>query len=196
MPKQNRVNAFGRLEAVAARGAWLGNRGCLVDDRGVLHPERWRTKAWIICELEWQGKRRPLMQPRTWTELFFLDEATALAAGHRPCGYCRREAFRRYLAAVGMERAPEVDAVLHEQRRGERAMAEFGELPDGAMVADGEEALLQWGGAAWRWTHWGYERANEWRGQKPVLTPPLSVIALRGGYALAATPALATLRRT
>lgn len=196
MPKQNRVNPFGRLEAVSARGMFTGNRGCLVDDAGRLHPDRWRTKAWICCVLAWKDVRRPIMQPRTWTELFFLDEATALAAGHRPCAYCRREAYRRYLAACGLDRAKAIDERLHAERRAPRILASFAALPNGAMVSDGDRALLKWREACWLWSHSGYTPHKKWRGEQPLLTPPLSVLALQNGYALAVTPALATLRST
>jgi hypothetical protein len=99
MPLQNRVTPWSAIEASPARGLFTGNRGCLVRETGRLASEGWRTKAWICCVLEWRGRRRPVMQPRVWTELFFLDEATALAAGHRPCAYCRRADYNRFMAA-------------------------------------------------------------------------------------------------
>ena len=116
MPLRNRVTPLSAVEAVPARGLFTGNRGVLHDDRRQLVTDRWRTKAWIVCTLTWKGVRRVPMTPRRWTELFFLDEAVALAAGHRPCAYCRRPAFREFLAASGFERAPALDAALHADR--------------------------------------------------------------------------------
>ena len=95
MPRQNRVDPFGKLIAVPARGTMLGNRGCLHDDSGRI-VRRWTTRAWISCRLSFKDRRRPIMTPNRWTELFFLDEATAFAAGHRPCGECRREDYVRF----------------------------------------------------------------------------------------------------
>ena len=89
MPRQNRVTPFSTLIATPARGRWLGNRGCLHDDHGQVR-RLYQNRRWIICLLDFKGVRRQLMQPGRWTELFILDEATALAAGHRPCAYCQR----------------------------------------------------------------------------------------------------------
>ncbi|WP_253279588.1 hypothetical protein [Loktanella sp. 3ANDIMAR09] len=90
MPLQNRVLPTQEIVADPARGTLTGNRGILHVADGVMGRARWKSKAWICCTLDWQGRRRQLMTGRKWTELFFLDEATALAAGHRPCAYCRR----------------------------------------------------------------------------------------------------------
>ncbi|MCO5160349.1 MAG: hypothetical protein M9939_04390 [Mesorhizobium sp.] len=129
MPLQNRVDPFGEIQAVAARGMFTGNRGLIHDPvTKTLLKRRWTTKAWIICECEFRGRKREVMGRNApsggagWTELFFLDEVTALAAGHRPCFYCRRERaveFARCFAArQGRETisAPEMDAVLHRER--------------------------------------------------------------------------------
>ncbi|MGH8280534.1 MAG: hypothetical protein ACRETQ_13380, partial [Gammaproteobacteria bacterium] len=98
MPLQNRVNPFGGLDAVSARGAWIGNRGIIHGDRKRI-VAAWRSKAWITCELHFRGVHRRVFSPHTWTELFFLDEATAFAAGHRPCAYCRRPRYREFKRA-------------------------------------------------------------------------------------------------
>src|SRR5438105_14605474 len=150
MPRQNRVTPFGTIvrppAGSAGRGDFLGNRGCLHDDQGQLRGRRWRTRAWITCRLAFKGRRRALMQPRRWTELFFLDEATAFAAGHRPCAECRREDYERF-AAIWRRTHPEdtradaIDARLHSERlvadRGARLhQSMFDELPDGAFVLD------------------------------------------------------------
>jgi hypothetical protein len=97
MPLQNRATPFGVIVASEARGNLMGNRGCLHDDNRALSRRRWTTRAWVTCLLSFKGRRRQLMRPGHYTELFFLDEATALAAGHRPCAECRREAFRRFV---------------------------------------------------------------------------------------------------
>src|SRR5215470_15381258 len=118
MPLQNRVTPAGEIVADAGRGLMMGNRGCLHGPDRRLGGARWRSKAWICCRLDWKGVRRDPMPPGRWTALFFLDEATALAAGHRPCAYCRRadfDAFARAWAAADAGerlRAPAIDARL------------------------------------------------------------------------------------
>src|SRR5687768_2583878 len=123
MPLQNRVTAFGDIVAISQRGIFTGNRGIIHDPRTrTLLKKRWATKAWLICLCEYKERRRAVMGGRSWTELFFLDEAVALAAGHRPCFFCRRraaEAFRQAWAkgrGVSAPRAAEMDAVLHAER--------------------------------------------------------------------------------
>ena len=98
MPRQNRVTPFGEIVAVPERGTLMGNRGVIHADDGS-HRREWQVRRWIACRLEFKGRRRPVRQPRRWTELFFLDEATALAAGHRPCAECRRERYDEFRAA-------------------------------------------------------------------------------------------------
>lgn len=201
MPRQNRVTPSGELVANAARGRWMGNRGRLHDAAGRLGRARWRTRAWIICRLEFKGRRREIMAPGRYTELFFLDEATALAAGHRPCGECRRadfEAFRRAwlrgnpgaepAAAAGIRA---IDAVLHAERlRPDGAKrtwaAELAELPGGAMLleagVDGPP-LLWWDGRLWPWTPSGYAAPRRLQdGPVEVLTPASTCRALAAGY--------------
>src|SRR5262245_53917481 len=144
MPLQNRVTPVGELIADPARGLVYGNRGCLHDAEGRIR-RRFAVKRWIACRLEFRGwHRSPLMQPGRFTELFFLDEATAFAAGHRPCALCRREDYERFgdlwrrrHRDVG---ADALDARLHDERvdpttRGHRLHnGELDELPDGAFV--------------------------------------------------------------
>ena len=190
MPLRNRVTPLSAIEAVPARGLVTGNRGVLHDDRRRLVSDRWRTKAWIVCALAWKGVRRVPMTPRRWTELFFLDEAVALAAGHRPCAYCRRPAFRAYLTAWGGEpRAPAVDAALHAERvppldGAPRPVARLGDLPAGAFVLWAGEPHLVAAGGLLRWTHFGYEPGPVVSADMvaEVVTPGPSVAALRGGY--------------
>jgi len=114
---QNRVTPFGEIVATPARGLSMGNRGILHDDRRRLGRRRWTHKAWICCVTEFRGRRRQVMAPGRYTELFFLDEAVALAAGHRPCFECRRAAANAFAACWGGEpRAPDMDRVLHAER--------------------------------------------------------------------------------
>lgn len=211
MPRQNRVTPFGHRIAVPERGTLLGNRGCLVDANGEFTRRRWSTWAWIACVLAFKGRRRPLMQPGTWTELFFLDEATALAAGHRPCGKCRRADYRRFrlcwLAANGGQ-LPDgpvsitaIDRILHAERagrwRGEALpRAALDSLPDGAMVLlpdacgmhqqhwEDNAPWLVLGPRLWRWTPGGYVDPRRRPAGQPVrvLTPASIVAAIRVGY--------------
>lgn len=193
-PRQNRVTPFGEIVAIPERGAWTGNRGCLHDDQGRLGRARWRSPAWIACRLDWKGWRRPIMAPGRWTELFFLDEATAFAAGHRPCAYCRREDFNRFAAAAAgafegaVPRAPALDARLHAERldgRGKRLHAgRLGDLPDGAMVALDGAAWLVWQGGLRPWSAAGYGPPLGLDPDRVVqaLTPPLAMAAMHAGY--------------
>src|SRR5215469_3564058 len=151
-PLQNRVTPFGDVVAIPQTGLYIGNRGIIHHSvTKTLLGRRWTTKAWLVCVLDYKGRRRELMGGRSWTELFFLDEAVALAAGHRPCFFCRHadaQAFRAaWGTATGREAplAPEIDAVPHEERldRGRKRVHAIpdpvAELPDGAVrVADGE----------------------------------------------------------
>lgn len=194
-PLQNRVTPFGEIVAIPERGTFLGNRGIIHDTatRTLLN-RHWTTKAWITCVCEFRGRRREPMAQRGWTELFFLDEATALAAGHRPCFTCRRAdaiAFRTAWAAgnrVGSPRAPAMDAVLHAERLDRRAKrlhplpSPAGRLPDGTMVADGGDAYLSNGGRAWRWSPGGYRAVGRWPAAVALVTPPSTVAALAAGY--------------
>ena len=155
-PLQNRVTPAGEIVAVPERGLLMGNRGCLHRPDRTLGAARWRSKLWICCVLDWRGRRRDPMLPGRWTALFFLDEATALAAGHRPCGYCRRPAYLAYAEAwrsarglAERPRAGEMDARLHAERvdprsrRQRTSQAPAGGLPDGVMIRhDGGPALV------------------------------------------------------
>jgi hypothetical protein len=197
-PLQNRVTPDGRIEAVPARGLFTGNRGVLHRPDKRLNPALWRHKNWIICALQFKGRHRQLMTPNRWTELFFLDEAVALAAGHRPCAECRRQAYNAWMdamsAGAGVPRpsAPDVDKRLHAERAipGARAMqthqAKLQDLPDGAFILEpgsGTPALVL-GDNLLPWTHTGYRKpVHRGVGTVTTLTPPTSLAALRGGYA-------------
>lgn len=181
MPLQNRVTPRGELIATAARGMFMGNRGRLHDD----HRRIVRTTnsiLWIICELEFKGRRREVMAPNSYTELFFLDEAVALAAGHRPCAECRRSAYTPYLEAVHIGGAPELNKRLRDSRSAALVDAAVDGLPDGVFVVAGGDARLKWQGALHRWTPGGYVDPMPPSGIATVLTPDLSVTALRNGY--------------
>ncbi|MBO0807857.1 MAG: hypothetical protein J2P32_06080, partial [Actinobacteria bacterium] len=178
------------------RGLMMGNRGCLHGHDRQLGVSRWRSPLWICCVLEWKGVRRDPMPPGRWTALFFLDEATALAAGHRPCGYCRRQDFADFAEAWriarGLGRRPrarELDLVLHRERvdrlrRQVTHSAPADQLPDGVMIRVGDGPGLLLGGRTHRWTARGYAAAATARlpGTVEVLTPPSIVAAIAAGY--------------
>ena len=184
MPRQNRVTPLGELIAVTDRGLVYGNRGCLHDDHGRIR-HRWATKRWIACRLEFRGwHREPLMQPGKFTELFFLDEATAFAAGHRPCALCRREDYRRFgelWAEIhpGQIGADAIDAQLHEERL---AAPRAGVVADGTFVLEEEKPWLVLDSELRRWTPAGYEERRPLPRRPLVITPPSLVEFLRSGW--------------
>jgi hypothetical protein len=183
MPLQNRVTPLGDLIADPARGTVYGNRGCLHDAHGVIR-RRFQVKRWIACRLEFKGRRRAqLLQPGRYTELFFLDEATAFAAGHRPCAECRREDYNRFMQIVGETRAGAIDERLHAERLGPNRTVPIGELPDGAFVLRDGEPWLVLGDELLRWTPAGYADriARPRNGEAPVVTPPSLLDVLRAG---------------
>jgi hypothetical protein len=195
MTLQNRVDPFGNLNAVAARGTMFGNRGGRFHtDAKTLTARRWASRQWICCVLDFKGRQRDVWG-RYYTELFFLDEPTALAAGHRPCFECRRkdaEAFAEAWRVAHKLRvrpyADEMDEVLHRERLDGRAKRThrraMDALPDGAFVAIDGAAFAIKGDALLRWTPEGYF------GGKPrphgvavdVLTPPAILAVLSAGY--------------
>jgi hypothetical protein len=198
MPRQNRVNPFGELIATESRGTLMGNRGCLHDSDQHIR-RAFACRRWIICLLEFRGRYRKVMTPGRYTELFFLDEATALAAGHRPCSECqhaRYGMFRDIWAAANpglftgpLPAADEMDRVLHAERvNGERGKltwaAPLSELPSGVMVADnGGLPYLVRGERLLCWHPGGYDRSIPAAGGTfQVLTPRSIVRAIAGGY--------------
>jgi hypothetical protein len=192
MPLQNRVTPLGDLIADPARGTVYGNRGCLHDAGGRIR-RRFATRRWISCRLEFKGWRRTaLLQPGRFTELFFLDEATAFAAGHRPCALCRREDYRRFLELVGEPGADALDARLHEERLGPYREAALAGLPDGSFVLRGGHPWLVAGTGLLQWSPGGYtDRVRRPRNERAtVVTPPSLVEVLRAGWAGAAVPLL------
>ncbi len=184
MPLQNRVTPFSNIEASPARGLFTGNRGILHNEKRELVTTKWRHKAWIICELEYKGLRRNLMQPGHWTELFFLDEATALAAGHRPCALCRRNAYNQFLKLSGRASARQLDETLHPQRTNEHSVISFDRLPVNCFYATGSQAYLKQAKGSFLWTHSGYQAADPPPLQSLVqpLTPLVTRRVLAQGY--------------
>lgn len=186
MPRHNRVTPLGELIADPARGLVYGNRGCLHDADGRIR-DRHPTRRWIACQLRFKNwQRTALLQPGRFTELFFLDEATAFAAGHRPCALCRRADYDRFLELTGAGGADEIDARLDGERRAGRERrlheAQLDELPDGAFVLrDGEPWLVR-GDALLRWTPAGYTDRSARRGSAKVITPPTLVGVLRSDW--------------
>jgi SAM-dependent methyltransferase len=190
MPLQNRVTPLGTLIADPARGLVYGNRGCLHGDDGRVR-RRYDGKRWIACRLRFRGRRRhPLMQPGRFTELFFLDEATAFAAGHRPCAECRRADYVRFAALMGQAGADAIDAQLHaervdpESRAQRRYDASLDDLPDGAFVLRDGTPWLVHGHALLRWTPSGYgARVPRPAGERSdLITPPSLLAVLRAGW--------------
>ncbi|HET8755729.1 MAG TPA: hypothetical protein VFM58_06960 [Solirubrobacteraceae bacterium] len=188
MPLQNRVTPLGELIADPARGLVYGNRGCLHDGTGRIRRHH-SGRRWIACRLDFKGRRRsPLLQPGRYTELFFLDEATAFAAGHRPCAECRRADYNRFLEIVDAPGADAIDERLHAERF---AHHRDDDLPDGAFVFHDGEPWLVLGAARLRWTPAGYaERAPRPSGPARVITPPSLLAVLRSGWDGAAVPLL------
>lgn len=193
-PRQNRMAPTGEIMSHPARGQLMGNRGCLHDDNGRLRQARWKTKAWISCQLEFRGRRRRIMSPRSYTELFFLDEATALAAGHRPCCECRREAAMAFRhawqkAVAEVARMSEIDATLHiarivpHTRRQRRISADIRDLPAGAFILHEGQPHLVRTGCVLPWSPDGYGMpAARPRIPVTVLTPAPILKTLAAGY--------------
>ena len=203
MPLQNRVTPFGELVAVPERGLMMGNRGILHDNEQ--HIKRpWQLRRWITCVLEFRGRKREVMRPHRYTELFFLDEATSFAAGHRPCAECRNADYRRFRELwthcfTGRAGADDMDLRLERDRldgKGGRTRtkrlyrAELTKLPDGTFIAiDGQpwlvlkDALLAWspGGYTERRKRGAYSKVE-------VLTPRSTVAVFAAGYRPAIHP--------
>ncbi|MEM6624226.1 MAG: hypothetical protein AAF674_18545 [Pseudomonadota bacterium] len=201
MPLQNRVTPFGEIVAQPWRGGLMGNRGCLHGKGTELGVSRWRHQAWVCCTTDYRGRQRDPMPPGRWTALFFWDEAAALAAGHRPCGFCRRQAYAAFMAAwaaAGLPGGPgdggpqKVDQHLHRHRvtrtrRQLRYQAPAKDLPDGTfvMVEEGAHmAMLLWQGQMYHLSlaDGRYYEAGPPPDEVAVLTPEPFVQALRAGY--------------
>jgi hypothetical protein len=204
---QNRVTPSGEIVSTPQRGLFTGNRGIIHDPATkTLLKRRWSSKTWITCVCEFRGRRRDVMATRSWTELFFLDEATAFAAGHRPCFYCRRDDANAFRAAwekgnaVSGVRAPEMDEVLHRERLDGKAKRlhalpiPLEKLPDGAMVKAGGESYLMTRGRALLWSWDGYRKWKNPIRDARLLTPPSTLRALSVGYRPVLHPSAMTQR--
>jgi hypothetical protein len=197
VPRQNRVTPLGELIATPDRGLVFGNRGCLHDGAGAIR-RGYATKRWIACRLEFRGRRRaPLMAPGRYTELFFLDEATALAAGHRPCAECRRADYDRLTDAWSLgdrsskPGADSIDAELHLERLDARTKKRrlhempYASLPDATFVLEADQPCVVLGRQLLPWSPGGYgsPQRRPARGSATVITPPSLVAVLRLGWA-------------
>jgi hypothetical protein len=197
MPRRNRVTPFGDIVVDAGRGTLMGNRGVLHDaEQRIVRDSQ--VRRWIACRLEFRGRWRPIMQPGHWTELFFLDEAAAFAAGHRPCAECRLADYLRFkqawcqAVADARDTTPSADAIdrrLHAERRlgpwrKRTYTAEIATLPDGTYVALDGRAWLVLSEWLLEWSAGGYliRRPRVSRGDVTVLTPPSLVAAIAAGY--------------
>jgi hypothetical protein len=195
---QNRVDPFGNIIKTSARGAWMGNRGILHDEhQNVLRP--FKLKAWITCVLQFRGRKREVMAPNRYTELFFMDEVTAFSAGHRPCFECRRadyNSFKDYWLkgnpGYGFNEKTsinEIDKILHSERRnrdGSKVTYEdrLADLPDGTFVVYSEKPYLLAKGQLHEWSAGGYVANIDLPEVEmiAVLTPKSTVNAFRAGY--------------
>ena len=201
MPHRNRVTPLGDIVAHPARGLVFGNRGCLHDGEGRIR-RRHAGRRWIACRLTFKDRRRDLMQPGRYTELFFLDDATALAAGHRPCAECRRGDYDNFVEQWPAElpdrsRAGAIDDQLHAERLTDAGSqrvheAALDELPDAAFVLHDDTPWLVRGDELLRWTPAGYVHAiGRPSGTRAVVvTPPSLLAVLHHGWRPTAVPLL------
>ncbi|MBC7190778.1 hypothetical protein [Marinobacter sp.] len=196
MPLENRVSPEGKIEKSSARGTLMGNRGVLHNSRQEVQ-RQFKNRAWITCLLEFRGRQRELMSPGAYTELFFLDEVTAFAAGHRPCAECRRARYNEFRDAWGTAndwsdnskvRAPELDKILHQERTedGEKVIwkGNLADLPHGAMFQVGSGTFAVCGGRVLAWSFDGYQEASieSFPETVDILTPHSVVRAFAVGF--------------
>jgi len=213
MPLQNRVDPFGNIHAVPDTGTLMGNRGILHDNQRRLHHYH-RHKNWIICRLDFKGRKRVPMSPGKYTELFFLDEVTALAAGHRPCAECSRSRYNEFVQLwrqANPDETGNIDNVLHRQRfvpyrpdwrdkKRTYAMPVDG-LPSGVFItlesASGATSYLVLGNSLYPWSFAGYGKPvkRPRSGDVTVLTPPSTVLTLGAGYCPLLHPSVEDYRR-
>lgn len=194
---QNRVDPTGALIQTPARGAWMGNRGVIHnEEQHIVRP--FKLKAWLICQLAFKDRHRQVMAPDRYTELFFFDEATAFAAGHRPCSECRRKAFNRFKTCWIIsnpehgfnERTPiwKIDEILHKERINRSGVKlthveSARTLPSGSMIIRNGRAGLYADGLFYPWTPFGYEEPIDHApAEVEVLTPRSVVRVFRAGY--------------
>jgi hypothetical protein len=182
MPLQNRVTPLGDVIATPERGLVYGNRGCLHDKTGAV-VRRAATRRWIACRLSYRGwYQGATPRPGRFTGLFFLDDATALAAGHRPCALCRRADYKRVLAITGFHGADAIDLALQEQRTRTQLRVSVPSLPDGAFVLLDDEPQLVIDGGLRRWSPGGYGPPLRAPRTAALITPELLVSVLAEGW--------------
>ena len=202
MPRRNRIDPWGDIHATKERGVFTGNRGCLVDDAEEVVRHH-RGQLWIICMTEYRDWRVALARPGRWTPIFFLDDAVALAAGHRPCGLCRREAYQRYqdavttserrdrpLGAGGLNRRLASERLRRGRgidRAADRILwtTEIDRLPLGTVIVDRDrrsQLVLDDRLLSFSFAGWGRAAPRPRSGEVEVLTPPTSVAALAHGF--------------
>lgn len=199
MSRQNRVDPWGQLNAVTAKGALLGNRGILHNDQEQIITQ-WRSKAWLTCQIQFMERKSTVFEPNSYSQLFFVDEATAFAAGHRPCAECRRERFNEFKAAwIEANREliqgenptiADIDKVIHaervtEEKRKRTFVAQLGSLPAGAMIDVDGTPLLVWRGKLLPWSFDGYGKSQASLPSSTsvqVLTPASVVRVFASGF--------------
>jgi hypothetical protein len=182
MPLRNRVTPLGEIVAVPERGLVFGNRGVLHDESGRI-VRRSATRRWIACRLAFRDRRRdPVPRPGRYTGLFFLDDATAFAAGHRPCAECRRADYNRVLAVLGVGGADALDVQLGAERKAPRPRVDAAALPDGAFVLEDGRPCLVIGGRIRTWSPGGYGPPRSTPGDVELITPPSLVRVLSAGW--------------
>jgi hypothetical protein len=196
MPLQNRVNPTGTIESIPARGTFMGNRGVLHNSKKEVR-HLFKNKAWITCLLEFKGRQRELMSPGLYTELFFFDEVTAFAAGHRPCAECRRARYNEFRDAWGIAnnregdsvvRAPQMDGILHVERIGDGQkvtwLHSLADLPHGTMFQVGNESYAVCDQELVKWSFEGYSAAKkeDLPETVDVLTPRSVVNVFKSGF--------------
>lgn len=198
MPLQNRVDPWGKFHAVHSRGNWMGNRGILHNqDKQIV--SQWHNKSWVTCALSFKDRQREIFSPNSYSELFFLDEATALAAGHRPCAECRRERYKEFKTlwftantqfGGGTSSISVIDKQLHLERVDQNKKkvtftASLNSLPDGTIFEHDGNAYLIWKGQYFLWSHDGYLKSSlalKTRDCVSVLTPESIVAIYRHGF--------------
>lgn len=198
MPYQNKVDPWGNLNAVKSRGMFLGNRGVLHNEHQEIIASH-RIKGWVTCLLEFKDRKRKIMTPKRYTELFFLDEATAFSAGHRPCAECRRKRYNdfkeKWLEANGEKlqgkktTAPNMDNIIHEERISKKQKVTYtsalGSLPDGTMIDINSKTYLLWESKLFEWSCSGYTESDivpHENKQVIVLTPKSYVKTFSNGF--------------
>lgn len=195
---QNRVDPFGNLIKTEARGSWTGTRGVLHNDQQeIIRP--FKLKAWLTCKLEFKGRKRKVMSPGRYTELFFLDEATAFSAGHRPCCECRRNDFNRFKSfwlrgnpgynfdeKISIQK---IDEIIHKERIDQdNSKITFEEsspdIPNGIFVLFNNKPFLIFNNRMFLWSAFGYEKGIPLQGpDKLIILTPMSVVnTFRAGY--------------